>query len=105
MQYRSEVVVHRKGDFVFPTTVEMRFADGEKVRERWDGADRWIRYTYTKKARLVSAEVDPDHRVALDVDLINNSRMVRPDNGAPRKIGNYWMMIVQFFAGLGAWLV
>lgn len=105
MQYRSEVVVHRKGDFIFPTTVEMRFENGERVREHWDGADRWIRYTYTKKARLVSAEVDPEHRVALDVDVFNNSRLVTPDHHAARKISNYWMMVVQFFAGLGAWLV
>lgn len=104
-KYRSEIVVHRKGDFIFPTTVEMRFDDGERVREHWDGADRWVRYTYAKKARLVSAEVDPDHRVTLDVDVFNNSRLVKPETGATRKIANYWMMIVQFFAGLGAWLV
>ena len=105
MQYRSNVVVHRKGDFVFPAEIEMRFANGERVRAHWDGADRWVRYSYTKKARLVSAEVDPDHRVPLDVDFFNNSRLVTPDHHAVRKLANYWMLVVQFFSGLGAWLV
>lgn len=103
--FRTDVVIHRKGDFIFPAEIEMRFDDGQRVRERWDGADRWIRYSYTKNARLVSAEVDPDHRVPLDVDFFNNSRLVEPDNHAARKLANYWMLLVQFFSGLGAWLV
>ncbi len=105
MVYQSEVVVHRKGDFIFPTEVEIRFANGEKVREHWDGRDRWVRYTYRKKARLVSAEVDPDHHVALDVDFFNNSKLVQPDSGARRKIANYWLVLTQFLSALGSWLV
>ena len=32
------------------------------LTEHWDGKDRWIRYTYDKKTKLVSAEIDPDHK-------------------------------------------
>jgi hypothetical protein len=102
---RTEVVVHRKGDFIFPTEVEIRFDNGEKLREHWDGRDRWIRYSYQKKARVVSAEVDPDHRVALDVDFFNNSKLVRTDTGARRKITDYWIIVTQFLSALGSWLV
>jgi hypothetical protein len=105
MVYHSEVVVHRKGDFIFPTEVEIRFDNGEKIREHWDGRDRWIRYAYNKKAKLVSAEVDPDHRVALDVDSFNNGKLVEGDSGARRKIANYLMIITQFLSALGSWLV
>ncbi len=104
MMYRTEVVVHRKGDFIFPTEVEIRFDNGEKVREHWDGRDRWVRYTYEKKARVVSAEVDPEHRVALDVDFFNNSKTVKADTGARRKISDYWMIVTQFLSALGSWL-
>lgn len=102
--YRTEVVVHRKGDFIFPTEVEIRFDNGEKVREHWDGRDRWIRYTYLKKGRVASAEVDPDHRVALDVDFFNNGKLVNADTGARRKITNYWLVVTQFLSALGSWL-
>lgn len=105
MIYNSEIVVHRKGEFIFPTEVEIRFDDGDKIRERWDGRDRWIRYTYQKKAKVVSAEVDPDHRIALDVDFFNNSRLVKGDTGARRKIANYWTMVTQFLAAAASWLV
>ena len=105
MIYNSEIVVHRKGDFIFPVEVEIRFDNGEKIRERWDGRDRWIRYTYQKKAKVVSAEVDPGHRIALDVDFFNNSRLVKGDTGARRKIANYWTMVTQFLAAAASWLV
>jgi hypothetical protein len=103
--YRGDVVVHRKGDFIFPTDIEMRFDDGSRIREHWDGRDRWIRYSYQKKAKLISAEVDPDHRVALDVDFFNNSKLVQPNTGAKRKISTYWMVVAQFLSALGSWLV
>src|SRR5947209_15461117 len=38
--YRSSVLIQRKGDFIFPVDVEIRFENGEKVREHWDGRDR-----------------------------------------------------------------
>src|SRR5689334_6365520 len=64
--YHSEVVVHRKGEFVLPVEIEIKFDDGSRLREHWDGKDRWTRLSYDKKAKLVSAEVDPDHKVWLD---------------------------------------
>ena len=47
-----------------PVEVEIKFDNGEKVREHWDGQGRWIRFSYQKKAKIVSAELDPDHTAA-----------------------------------------
>ncbi len=102
--YRSTVLVHRKGDFVFPVEVEVRFDNGEKIREHWDGRDRWVRFTYDRKSKLVSAEVDPDYKVPLDRDLFNNSRRTEADGGAKNKLAGYWMVMVQFLAQMLAWL-
>ena len=47
---------------------------GGEVRRRlggaraWDGKDRWHRFSWDRKAKLVSAEVDPDHGYWLDRD-------------------------------------
>jgi len=103
--YRDTVVVHRKGDFLFPVTVEIKFDNGEKIREHWDGRDRWVRYSYEKKTEVVSAEIDPDHQVWLDRDWFNNSRTAKPNSQASRKIDAYWMVVTQFLAQLAAWLV
>jgi peptidase M1-like protein len=102
--YRDTVLLHRKGDFVFPVEVEIKFDNGEKVREHWDGRERWVRYSYEKKAKVVSAEIDPDHKVWLDRDFFNNSRTEEPNRRATLKIANYWLLLTQFFGQLLAWL-
>ena len=103
-RYRSRVVVHRKGDFIFPIDVLIKFDNGESVREHWDGRDRWVRYTYDKKAKIVYAQIDPENAVRLDKNLFNNSYVERADGRAANKIARYWTVIVQFLAQLAAWL-
>jgi Peptidase family M1 domain len=102
--YRTTVVVHRKGDFIFPVDVLIKFDNGENIRERWDGRDRWVRYTYDKKAELVSAEIDPESEVRLDRNYFNNSYVVEEDRRASHKITHYYMVLIQFLAQLAAWL-
>jgi len=101
--YRDTVLVDRKGDFIFPVEVEVKFSNGERVREHWDGRERWIRYTYEKKARVVSAEVDPEHKVLLDRDFFNNSKTEKPDSRATRKLSVYWLFVTQGISQLLAW--
>jgi hypothetical protein len=103
--YRDTVLVHRKGDFIFPVDTQIRFDDGETVREKWDGRDRWIRYEYIKKAKIVSAEVDPDHKVPLDKDFFNNSQTAEPHKGATHKLESYWLFLTEGFAQFLALLV
>lgn len=102
--YRTQVVVHRKGDFVFPVDVVIKFDNGESVTERWDGKDRWVRYTYDKKAKLVSAELDPGTKVRLDKNYFNNSYNEKADTRASRKILYYWTWLTQLVAQWLAWL-
>ncbi|HLJ90520.1 MAG TPA: M1 family metallopeptidase [Candidatus Angelobacter sp.] len=94
--FRNRVVVHRKGDFIFPETVEIKFSDGKTVREHWDGRDRWVRYMYDGPAEVESAEVDPDHQIMLDKNFFNNSRTVSADTTASKKLGNYWLFLTQW---------
>ena len=102
-EYVNNVWIHRKEDFVMPVDVEIKFDNGDKVREHWDGNDRWVRYAYQKKAKIESVEVDPDHKIYFDRNNFNNSRTDEP-NGAPaRKLANYWTFIGQFFAQMLAW--
>ena len=102
--YRTQVQVHRKGDFVFPVEVLIRFDNGESVTEHWDGKDRWVRYTYDKKAKLVSAQIDPGTAVVLDRNLFNNSYVQEEDTRARWKIVSYWTWITQMLSQCLAWL-
>jgi hypothetical protein len=103
--YRSIVLVHRKGDFIFPVDVVVKFSDGETVREHWDGQDRWKRYTYDRAAQVDSAELDSQPPIWLDQNTFNNSRTREANSAATLKLANYWMVLTQLFAQLVAWLV
>jgi hypothetical protein len=102
-EYNSEVVIHRKGDFIMPVEIAVIFDNGDKVREQWDGKDRWIRYAYTRKAKLTSVEIDPDHKILIDRNNLNNSNLVEGDGKAARKLANYWNFLTQMMAQLLAW--
>jgi hypothetical protein len=101
--YRSTVWLQRKQDFVMPVEVEIRFSNGEKLRERWDGQGRWTKFSYDKKAKVESAEIDPDHKIHLDRNNFNNSRTAESDSTATRKLGNYWLFLTQWLGQALAW--
>ncbi len=102
--YETNVVVHRKGDFVIPVQLEVKFDNGEVVREIWDGRSRWHRFTWEKKAQLVSAEIDTNQRFMLDKNFYNNSYTRDSNGAASSKITSYWMIVVQWFSQMLAWL-
>jgi hypothetical protein len=102
--YRSYVWLQRKEDFVMPVDVEINFENGEKIREHWDGAERWVKLgPYDKKTKIASAEIDPDHKIQIDRNDFNNSYMVE-ENGKPaRKVANYWLFAEQWLSQALAW--
>lgn len=105
--YQSYVWLQRKEDFVMPVEVEVAFEDSdhhiEKVREHWDGQSRWTKFSYVKKARVVSAEIDPDHKIQLDRNDFNNSYVIEEDKKPVRKVTNYWVFITQWVGQALAW--
>jgi len=101
--YQTYVALHRKGEFTMPVEVEIKFSNGEKVREHWDGQSRWIRYSYQKKAKVVSAELDPDHTVQIDRNNFNNSYVVEPNTKPTYKLNNYWMFLTQWCGQALSW--
>jgi hypothetical protein len=101
--YQTYVALRRKTDFVMPVDVEIKFDNGEKVREHWDGQSRWTRFSYQKKAKVVSAEIDPDHTIQLDRNDFNNSRVVEPNPKPTYKLSTYWLFITQWVSQAMAW--
>jgi hypothetical protein len=105
IQYLSTVYLHRKGDFILPVTVEIVFDDGTRIRERWDGVDRWTKFSYTRNAKVVSAEIDPDHTILLDANFFNNSYTTNWNPVPARKLSNLWLSFNQLLAQAVAWIV
>jgi len=102
--YRSFVWLQRKEDFVMPVDLEVKFDNGEKIREHWDGASRWVKFgPYEKKAKVESAEIDPDHTVQIDRNDFNNSYTVEPNAKPAGKLENYFMFMSQWVGQALAW--
>lgn len=96
--YRSEVVVRRLGDGVFPVEVELVFDDGRKATRQWDGRSRWKRFAEDGPSKLVSATVDPERVLLLDVNYANNSLRVESGDVWPAlKWAGKWLLWLQDF--------
>ncbi len=101
--YQNYVTVRRKEDFVMPVEIEIKFDNGEKIREHWDGQSRWKRFSYVKQAKAVSAEIDPDHTVQLERNNFDNSFVVQADPRPGHKLANYWLFVTQLISQAFAW--
>jgi hypothetical protein len=88
--FRTTVTVRRAGDAVFGRglLVVTTFADGEAVREACDGRRDRVTYEYRSPSPAVSAEVDPDRVLLLDVNRSNNG--VTLDTGPARTAAARW---------------
>ncbi|TNE47844.1 MAG: M1 family peptidase [Deltaproteobacteria bacterium] len=77
-QYLTRVVVERKGDAVWPTTVRFKFSDGVTINKAWSGKDRWKRFIFRRKGKLQSVHIDPENKLPLDRNRSNNSYLLQP---------------------------
>jgi hypothetical protein len=102
--YRTYVTVQRKGDFVFPVDLLVKFDDDSTATEHWDGQDRWVRYQYDRKAKIKSAQIDPQNQIIMDRDLFNNSYAKKSDSYAVYKLRNMWVFASEWLSQLLAWL-
>ena len=94
--YHTEVMVRRLGGGKFPVEILMTFDDGQRIRTQWSGEERSKLITVEHPAKLVSAEVDPDRVLVLDIDRTNNSRLLKPAARVPAvKWSSKWMIWFQ----------
>ncbi len=95
--YRTTVVLKRLGDAVFTGTslppvgpfesgraldVEVRFADGQRSDDHWDGRALERTSVYHGPAPATWARIDPARTLLLDVNRLNNSRTLLPASPA-----------------------
>jgi hypothetical protein len=114
----TTVLVRRRGAVVLPTSLKLEYEGGPaqtialhahehegagieapplvgggKEAEPWLGP--WKRIELTGEHRLVSATLDPEDRLVLDVNRLNNSRRVEPDGRAAAHWGVRWVFWLQ----------
>ena len=82
--WRSTVTVVRDGAQV-PQQLRVIFDDGSQEDVRWDDDRRWARFVFTRPTKVVSAALDPERKILLDANKLNDSRTVKSDPSASRR--------------------
>jgi hypothetical protein len=77
VKFRCDIVVKREGEAIAPVEVLVVFENGDQKHEQWDGQYRWKKFTYFSDSKVKEAIVDPDHKLVMDVNWNNNSKVVR----------------------------
>ncbi len=91
---RWRVMIGRHSRIVLPVDLSVQFADGTRECHRWDGTGRLIAFDFKKP--VISAIIDPAHKILTDRNDINNSWTSRPDRSIVWGFSNLCSALVQF---------
>jgi hypothetical protein len=93
--YQSRVLIRRVGTVTFPVDIVLRYEGRGPERVTWDGQGTWKELTRTGPHRLLSAHIDPEHRVTLEVSRLNSARRTDPSARVATTWSARWMFWVQ----------
>jgi len=79
LHYRARAVILRHGDLELPVEIDLVDEAGNTQREHWDGHGALHVIDYRGDAPLAYVVVDPDHKLLLDDDLLDNATAARPN--------------------------
>ena len=82
---------------MLPVEVLVHFNNGEEVTESWDGKSRFKDYSYTGKGKVEWVKIDPEYKIVMDVNYINNSMTLDPDRVPVRRLTGKLTTLLQFF--------
>ncbi len=100
--YNSVVMVERIGEVKLPVDVLVHFSDGSEILEKWDGLSRYKDFEYAASARIEWVKIDPEYKIAMDINFINNSMTDSPDRLPVKRMTNKLMTILQFLISISS---
>jgi hypothetical protein len=93
--FESVVVVRRSGGVRLPVDVAFKFAGKSVERQVWDGQDPTKTFRFERPEKLEWVEVDPDRKIVLDVNWLNNGRRLTTDGRPAASWAARWLFLVQ----------
>ena len=93
--FESVVVVRRSGGVKLPVEVAFKFEGKPVERQTWDGRDTTRRFRFERPEKLEWVDVDPDRKIALDVNWLNNGRRITPDARPAANWTARWLFMLQ----------
>lgn len=93
--YRSTVALERLGEAIVPVDILIHFEDGTEITEQWDGKDRAKDLIYERSSRVEWAYIDPEMKILMDTNLLNNSVTTKANKKPALKYGSKFMFLIQ----------
>ncbi len=104
-KYYARVLLKREENMVMPIELLIKFADGNEVLKTWDGKKRYKQFEFYSNSKVVSAEIDPEHKILMDVNLANNSIVLKPKQNPVWKYTVKFLFTIQNLLQSLVWFV
>jgi len=82
----TRVVVCRNEDLWLPIDLRVTYADKSTEQLTWDGRAACKTFVFTSNQEIIAAELDPEQKIYLDKNFLNNSLLVEKKAGGVRKL-------------------
>lgn len=96
----SRVSLERLGDVMLPVEVLIGFDNGEEILETWDGKSLYKDFEYTRTGRAVWAKLDPNDKIDMDVNRLNNSWTQEPAYTVTRRMMDKFLLMIQLMISI-----
>ncbi len=93
-RYATRVELGRLGQVILPVEVEIELVDGKRIRQWWDGKQRWHRIEIETESKIKSATIDPENRIALEINVNNNSLTLESSDAVMMRLAGeclFWL--------------
>ncbi len=81
-RFRGRAVILRHGSLELPVEIDLYDSTGKRRRERWDGRGAVHVIDWHGDAPLTHVVVDPEQRILLDDDPLNNAASLAPSSSS-----------------------
>ncbi len=104
-EYISTIILHRLEELKIPVEILVTFEDGKSDTYFWDGKDRTSEIIIEGLQKVISVEIDPEQKIYLDKNFLNNSLLVEQRSGGVRKLFARLITATQHVFESIAWII
>ena len=98
--YKASIRIERSGEVMLPVEVLVGFDDGDEVMEYWDGKAKYRDFEYEGTRKVSWAKIDPENKIDMDVNRINNSWGRDDDFPASRRMMTKYVTLIQLLISM-----
>jgi hypothetical protein len=99
----SAAQVIRKGGVRVPVDVRVTLASGAQQVKRWQDQSQSVRYSFPAGDPIVRVEVDPDHKLHAEINLLDNGVSAAPETLPALTLAGrliFWLQVIVQSIGL-----